>query len=134
MTKAEEAGALVERLKHYLNFNEHDVGPVARQLLRDSKALIEQLQANPANEAHEHERASRPPRTGAVTGEGDTRYNAGVVSALMSELIGPVERERLGKTPWARSLVNDLIRRIANLRAMLSAAPPPPACQDHERD
>jgi hypothetical protein len=45
----------------------------------------------------------------------------------MKELIGPVERERLGKTPWARSLVNDLILRIANLRAMLAAPASPRA-------
>lgn len=50
--------------------------------------------------------------------EGNTKYNAGVIFALQKELIGPVEQERLGKSPqWARVLVAGLLRRIANLRA-----------------
>lgn len=50
--------------------------------------------------------------------EGDTRYNAGVISALQDELLGPVEKQRLGRSPqWSRVLVAGLLRRIANLRA-----------------
>jgi hypothetical protein len=44
-------------------------------------------------------------------------YNFAEIDAIEKELIGPVERMRLAKTAWARSLVGDLIRRIANLRA-----------------
>lgn len=39
MTKAEEAGALVRRLKHYLNFNEHDVDPVTRQFTLTARGI-----------------------------------------------------------------------------------------------
>jgi hypothetical protein len=63
---------------------------------------------------------SAAPASPRAEGEANTRYNAGVISALMNELIGSVERRRLQKTPWARSLVNDLVRRIANLRAIIA--------------
>ncbi len=46
-----------------------------------------------------------------------TRYNAGVIQALEKELISPLERERLARRPWVRSLVHQLLLRIANLRA-----------------
>jgi len=46
-----------------------------------------------------------------------TRYNAGEIHALEKELIGPVERERLARRPWVRSLVHQLLLRIAQLRA-----------------
>lgn len=58
--------------------------------------------------------------------EDSTAYNAAEIIALHNELIGPVERERLQKAlPWVRSLVNELIQRIANLRTM--ATEPDPA-------
>lgn len=57
--------------------------------------------------------ADRPVR------EDNTAYNAGVISALEKELIGPWERERLNELPrWAQLTINSLIKRIANLRKM----------------
>ncbi len=58
----------------------------------------------------------------APEGEDYRAYNAAVIQALTKELIGSAERERLDKTPWARSLVNELIQRIANLRALHKCA------------
>ncbi len=54
----------------------------------------------------------------APAGEGCQAYNAAVIQALTKELIGGAERKRLDKTPWARSLMTELIQRIANLRAL----------------
>lgn len=54
--------------------------------------------------------------------EGDRAYNAAVISDLHKELISHTERERLAKLPWATSLIEDLLRRIANLRAELVQA------------
>jgi len=59
-----------------------------------------------------------------VSGESDTAYNAEVIENLTKELIGPWERKRLGRLPtWWRSLIVELIRRIANLRR-INALPP----------
>jgi hypothetical protein len=54
----------------------------------------------------------------APEGENYTAYNAGVISALTKELIPPLERRRLNNILWARLLVNELVQRIANLRAL----------------
>lgn len=48
--------------------------------------------------------------------ENSTAYNAAEMAEALSELLGPVERERLSKLPWARGVVHDLIHRIVNLR------------------
>lgn len=62
----------------------------------------------------------------AVTGprgETDTAYNLGEITELQKEIIGSVERERLQKaSPWVRSLVNELVQRIYNLRRIAQAA------------
>jgi hypothetical protein len=68
----------------------------------------------------------------AGEGEDNAAYNAGVIHALEQELISTYARERFGKLPmWARLLVNDLIKRIANLRAKLAK---PVAGEGMERD
>ena len=54
----------------------------------------------------------------APDGEGNTAYNAAVIQSLNNELVGPVERDRMQKLLWLRLLVNGLIQRIANLRAL----------------
>jgi hypothetical protein len=77
---------------------------------------------------NQHEAAVHPPLSasepaGAPSGEANTSYNAAAIAALESELIGPVEWQRMQKYLWVRSLVNGLIKRIANLRAMLAPEP-----------
>ena len=54
----------------------------------------------------------------APDGERNVAYNAAVIQSLTDEVIGGAERERLGKILWARVLVNELVQRIANLRAL----------------
>ena len=54
----------------------------------------------------------------APEGEDNTAYNAAVIQSLTKELVGPVERARLDKILWARLQVNELVQRIANLRAL----------------
>lgn len=64
----------------------------------------------------------------APQGEDDTAYNADAILRLRQEVIGEVERERLAKAlPWVRSLVNDLIQRIYNLRRMAAPSTQPSA-------
>ncbi len=48
--------------------------------------------------------------------ETTTGYNADEMFHLYHEVLGPVERERLDRTPWARAVAADLIQRIYNLR------------------
>ena len=47
-----------------------------------------------------------------------TAYNAGEIREVELSVTGPVERQRLRQSApaWVRSLVVDLVRRIANLR------------------
>lgn len=52
--------------------------------------------------------------------EADESYNAAEVNAVQNELIGGLDRERLDRTPWARSIVTKLIKRIAHLRARIA--------------
>jgi hypothetical protein len=55
--------------------------------------------------------------------EEDKAYNAQMIVDIEREVLGTVERERLQKAPpWVRSVVTDLIRRLANSRAQLSEA------------
>lgn len=70
--------------------------------------------------------AAKERPSAASTAEACTAYNAGVISALEKELLSPWERSRVGSLPaWARSVITDLIRRIANLRAANSASAEP---------
>ena len=54
----------------------------------------------------------------APEGEGNTVYNAGVIMAVHEDVVGAWENERLNKYPWVNSLVNSLVQRISNLRAL----------------
>ncbi len=55
----------------------------------------------------------------APDGESNCAYNAGVISALQKELFGPLEGRVVERIPrWVVVDVNDLVRRIANLRAL----------------
>ena len=54
----------------------------------------------------------------APEGEGNTAYNAGVIMAVHEDVVGAWENERLNKYPWVNSLVNSLVQRISNLRAL----------------
>lgn len=100
-----------------------EIGSQAEQEAESGNAV-----QNPSGVSSDNERQS----TGLVMGreplpepEGESAnaYSASVIGAITKELIGPVERERLDKTPWARSIVTELLRRIANLRALLTTKP-----------
>lgn len=45
-------------------------------------------------------------------------YNSGEISRVEKDVIGSVEMARLAKLPaWAKSLIHNLVQRIANLRS-----------------
>jgi hypothetical protein len=66
--------------------------------------------------------------------EDQSAYNAAEMTAMQRELIGPVEYERLNKTPWARSLVHSLVQRIANLRHNVQVLSAPSSSLQSTRD
>src|SRR5258706_16257081 len=53
--------------------------------------------------------------------EARTAYNALTYQQTCNDVIGPWERERIGKlTPWARDVITGLVKRIMNLRIELN--------------
>lgn len=54
----------------------------------------------------------------APDGEGNTAYNTAVIAAVHKSVICGWEDERLHKYPGVNSLVNNLVQRISNLRAL----------------
>lgn len=105
----------------YWLFLESDKGPAGINLSARCPGIIHQsIAAWAESQLRDADLIDAPPA--APDGEEARAYNAAVIAAITSELIGPVERGRLDKTPWARSIVTELLRRIANLRQMNSAA------------
>jgi hypothetical protein len=66
--------------------------------------------------------------------EGNAAYTAGPYIEVRNSVIGPVERDRVGKLPtWAQRLINQLVHRIYNHR-LAAKGLSPIAIYDAKRD
>ena len=134
-TSIEGVRALVERLSRMADMSTTgndllDIGRAAATLdalakERDAHKLDAEKCAQAAIRASDRARQAERERDEArrtPKGEDDHRYNADEMMRLHHELIGTWERERFDKLPaWARSLIKELIQRIANLRRLYRA-------------